>query len=88
MVWLAWVINTITSPVFSRFVLAVDRMRFHFGEGGWGLVDQALLRLSQQTGMKMIVRGRSMHVTSREAIKESFPLMVLAGAFEIELDSD
>ena len=88
MEWLASVINTITSPVFSKFVLAVDRMKFYFGESGWGLADQALLRLSQQTGMKMIVRGWSIHGTSREAIKESFPLMVLTGAFEIELDSD
>ena len=88
MLWLESVINTITSPVFSRFVLRVDRTKFDFGGDAWGIVDRALLRLSQQTGMKMIMRERSLYAASREAIMETFPLMVSAGAFEIELDSN
>ena len=89
MLWLESVINTITSPVFSRFVLRVDRTKFDFGGDAWGIVDRALLCLSQQTGgMKMIMRERSLYATSREAIMETFPLMVSAGAFEIELDSN
>jgi len=83
---LASVINTITSPAFFRFVLTVDRTRFHFGTNGWGLADRALSRLSQQTGMKMIVRGKTLRGTSCEVVENSFPLMVSAGAFKIELD--
>jgi len=89
--WLASVIGTITSPVFSGFVLVANRTDFHQlfrridGKSAWELADQALLRLSQQTGMNMVVRGRVLHVTFRNVtVEDAFPLMVSAGAFEFE----
>ena len=88
--WLASIIGTITSPVFSRFVLEANSAKVHQifrridGENVWELVDQALLRLSQQTGAKMIARGRVLHGPFCNVMEAAFPLMVSAGAFEFE----
>lgn len=88
--WLASVINTITSPVFSRFVLVTNSVNFRSlfrridGKSAWDLADQALLRLSQRTGMKMIVRRKVLHDNFCSSLKDAFPLMVSAGAFEFE----
>jgi len=88
--WLASVISTITSPVFSRFVLVTNSVNFRSlfrridGKSAWDLADQALLRLSQKTGMKMIVRRKVLHDDFCSSLKDAFPLMVSAGAFEFE----
>lgn len=90
--WFASVIDTITSPVFSRFILVADSANFNqlfrkidaYGKSGWEFADQALLRLSQRTGMKMVVKRRVLHETFRNVMRGTFPLMVSAGAFEFE----
>lgn len=90
--WLASVISTITSPAFTRFVFVVDSTNFHplfrriGGKSAWELVDRALLSLSQQTGMKMVVKGRSLHDPLREAVSDSFPFMASAAMIEFEPD--
>lgn len=90
MLWLASVISTIASPTFGSFVLVVESTNFHplfrriDGKNAWELVDRALLSLSQQTGMKMIVKGRALHYTFRKAIEDSFPFMMSAGMIEFE----
>lgn len=89
--WLASVINTITSPVFSKFVLVANIANYQSlfrrrvdGKSAWDVADQALLRLSQRTGMKMIVRRKVLHDVFCNALRNAFPLMVSAGAFEFE----
>lgn len=68
----------------------VGRANFHplfqkiDGKSAWEAADQALLRLSQRTGMKMIVKGRVLHDTFRNVMENAFPLMVSAGVFELE----
>ena len=90
--WLASVISTVTSPTFSRFILVANSADFNplfrriSGRSAWEPADQALLLLSQRTGMKMIVRGRILHDTFCNAMRDSFPLMVSAGAFEFEFN--
>ena len=46
--------------------------------------DQALLRLSQRAGMKMVVKRRVLSEPFREVVEGAFPLMVSAGALEFE----
>jgi len=88
--WLATIVNTINSPVFSRFVLVVDIARFQQlfrkidGRTAWEPTDQALLRLSQRTGMKLVVRARVLHVGFCRWVVDAFPLMASAGALEFE----
>ena len=90
--WLASVIDTITSPVFSRLVLVPNSahlyplFRKYDGRDTWKPVDQALLRLSQRTEAKMIVKGGTLHEAFRDTMENAFPLMVAAEAFEFELD--
>ena len=90
MLWLASVIRTITSPVFSRFILVVDSANFHplfreiNGKSAWEPADQALSDLSRRTGMKMVVKGWVLREGFCNVMGESFPLMVSAGAFECE----
>jgi hypothetical protein len=74
----------------SRFVLVANRMGLHplsrkvGWRDGWEPADQALLRLSQRTGMKVIVRGGTLRETFCDVMRAAFPLMVTAGAFEFE----
>ncbi|KAF9650496.1 hypothetical protein BDM02DRAFT_3185338 [Thelephora ganbajun] len=89
--WLISVINTITSPLFSRFVFVDDNpssqcpfFRRADGDSVWRPLDQALLRLSQRTGMKMIGRRKVSHAAFCNSIEEAFPLMVSVGALELE----
>ena len=90
---LASVISTITSPVFSVFVLLANSVNFQSlfrridEKSAWDLtdqVDQALLRLSQQTGMKTAVRRRVIHDAFFDALKGAFSLMVSAGTSKFE----
>ena len=90
MFWLASVVDTITSPVFSRFVLVADSgnplplFRKFDEKNAWDPADQALLRLSQRAGMKMVVKRRVLSEPFREVVEGAFPLMVSAGALEFE----
>ena len=90
--WLAAIIGTITSPVLSRFILTVDITNYERlfrttgGENAWEAVDESLLRLSQRTEMKMVVRRTAPYVTFRDVMEGAFPLMVSAGAIEFEFD--
>ena len=88
--WLASVANTITTPVFSRFVLVANSgnpllLFQNFDDKNvWDPADQALLRLSQRTGMKMVVKRRFINEPFRNVMEGAFPLMVSAGVFEFE----
>ena len=84
-------IRSITSPRFHGFTLVVEDAK-HGAEfekrnqrGTMKLIDQALSTLSQQTGMKVTVKGRNRRGGPRVVTEEVFPLMVSAGAFECEI---
>ena len=49
----------------------------------WEPVDYALSCLSQRTGMKMVVKGKVLHLC---IVVNAFPLMASVGAFEVESD--
>jgi len=91
--WLASVVDTITSPVFSRFVLVVDGEcpyppSWKFNEKSqWDSTDQALLRLSQRAGVKMVVKRGVLNDPFRDVVEGAFPLMVSAGVLEFETNS-
>ena len=53
----------------------------------WDPADQALLRLSQRAGMKMVVKPRVLSVPFRHEVEGAFPLMVSAGVLEFETNS-
>lgn len=88
--WLASVVNTITSPVFSRFVLVADSGNPHplfrkFDErSAWDPADQAFLCLSQRVEMKMVVKRRVLSEPFRDVMEGAFPLMASAGLLEFE----
>ena len=90
MLWLASIVSTVTSPVFSRFVFVANRAVPHLicrkagWKNGWEPADQALLRLSQRTGMKVIVKGSALREPFCDVMRAAFPLMVTAEAFEFE----
>ena len=92
MLWLASVADTITSHVFSRFVLMADSanplpiFRKLDWDNTWDPADQALLRLSQRTGMKMVVKRRVLNEPFRDVTKNAFPLTVSAGVLEFEIN--
>ena len=89
---MASVIDTITSPVFSRFVLVPNStqvyplFRKYDVRDTWKPVDQALLRLSQRTEAKVIVKGRTLHEAFRTKMENAFPLIMSAEVLEFELD--
>ena len=90
--WLASVIDTITSLVFSRLVLVPNSahlyplFRKYDGRDTWKPVDRALLRLSQRTEAKVIVKGRTLHEAFRTKMENAFPLTISAEALEFELN--
>ena len=90
MLWLASVVDTITSPIFSRFVLVTDSgnpnplFRKFDEKSQWDPADQALLRLSQRVGMKMVVKRWALSDSFRDVVEGAFPLMVSAGVLEFE----
>lgn len=92
MMWLAATTGTITSPGFHSFVLVVDDAHCPslFGRAdeleASRLVDQTLWNLSQRTGMKMIVRQRTLWVNFRNEMVKAFPLMSSAGVIKFKLD--
>lgn len=53
--------------------------------GTMKLIDQALSALSQQTGMKVTVKGRNRRDGPPVVTEEVFPLVVSAGAFGREI---
>lgn len=90
--WLARVIETIASPVFSKFILVIDTadlgvlFQMTNGRDAWKPADKSLLRLLQRTGMEMIVRGNALDDSLCESIEDVFPLVVSAGVLEFEYD--
>lgn len=88
--WFASTLSTITSPEFHRFVLVIEDAHYRkvFGntdvQSAPNLVDQTLLSLSQRTGMKLVVKGRTLHSGFRDVMEKAFPLMASAGVLEFE----
>ena len=88
MIWLASAIGTITSPVFSRFVLMISSVNFRRidRKSAWDLADQASSLVTPPTTNRenVVVRRRALRDSFCDTLGDPFPLMVSTGAVEFE----
>lgn len=87
--WLAGVLSTITSPVFSRFILSLDETTLEphisqINDATTLPLDQRVSWLSYRSGMRFIIKGH-LSLVWRQLLQLHFPSSTRVCAIRFDL---
>ena len=86
--WLAKVLSTVTSPVFSKFILSLDNTTleshaFQVNRATTDVLDRWVSWLSPRSGMRFIIKG-NLPLVWRQVLVYCFPSAMEVGAVRFD----